>query len=815
MFQKRRTGKWIVFLLIAVLCMGNVLPGTRVSADDAISAEFEDAEDRNTNIENGNRAGSSDNTENGGNETEERLPLYDAEALSKTLEELGVGLNESGTESMGRMARVAPGQRVNTYQLRPLSRIDMVYYNWNHTSWTFGPSWTEGLLCADGEWAYCADPNAHFSAGTKTVYHASQFYNEATIRTIGGLFWYFDTYQNADGHIPSDYVYLIKQCAVWLVLNQANGWLPGVTLECGNNVMCPKGDKYISGHLAETLDWGMNTVREEWDNLEASGVLIKGNGQDLSQWSYSYNPKGYAKLKKVSANPSITDGNGCYSLAGAKYGIWKNKECTEGTGVSFTTDADGNSNTVTLNRGTYYVKEITAPKGFALDQTVYSVTVSSGQTATLTIKDHPTMDPVRVLLEKVDKETNQKKPQGSAALEGALFEVKFYDVLSDTDPAEAGEEAERSWIFRTNQEGVCEYDTSFLESGDELYFTRSGVPGIPLGTITIRENTPPEGYLLNPEVYVMQITGKNDGSEFVYSYSEPTIPENTLDLNIVKIEKNTVQAIPGAVFCHMLPDGSTEEVTTDEEGKAAFKGLTWGEHTVREVSVPEGYTINPGKVTFTVEKGNEITVTSNTATDTEGSMTFTVSEDGSALLEVEDTLAPYELLLYKQNQHDKALKGAEFTLYSDKKCIQTVAKGTTNEDGTVSFAKLAVGMTYYLKETKAPQGYRIPVHADGSEIVYEIRTESNPLTDQFVYYVDGKKHTSQTGKFAVTGTKAERIVNLTVVNNTGVKLPETGTPAEMILFLLGTACMAGAVGYYLKKGKSKEKKNEKKKNRKK
>ena len=36
------------------------------------------------------------------------------------------------------------------------------------------------------------------------------------------------------------------------------------------------------------------------------------------------------------------------------------------------------------------------------------------------------MDPVGVLLGKIDKETNQNKPEGSLPMEGALFEVKFY-----------------------------------------------------------------------------------------------------------------------------------------------------------------------------------------------------------------------------------------------------------------------------------------------------------------------------------------------------------------------------------------------------
>ena len=52
--------------------------------------------------------------------------------------------------------------------------------------------------------------------------------------------------------------------------------------------------------------------------------------------------------------------------------------------------------------------------------------VTAGRTSIMKVKDIPTLDPVGVLLGKIDKETNQNKPQGSASLEGAEFTVKYY-----------------------------------------------------------------------------------------------------------------------------------------------------------------------------------------------------------------------------------------------------------------------------------------------------------------------------------------------------------------------------------------------------
>lgn len=520
---------------------------------------------------------------------------------------------------------------------------------------------------------------------------------------------------------------------------------------------------------------------------------------------------GTAKIIKKSAKSEITINNSGYSLQGAQYGIWKNRECTEGTGLSFTTDADGiGLLNGTLPTGTYYIKEITAPTGYALDPTVYTIQIQADETAVLNVSDTPIMNPLGILLGKVDAATNQNKPVGSATLEGSLFTVKYYDGYYDSDPAAQGKKAKRTWVFRTNKSGECYYDNSYLQGGsDELYLNLDGKPALPLGTVTVQESKSPNGYLKNGTVYTMKITEDNTGSASVQTYNRPTVPETSLDVNIVKKLKGTEIAIPDAKFKHTLPNGTTEIIATDEKGKAVFKGMTWGTHVIEEASVPDGYTKNPGKITFRVAEDNSIQVIENTSSDLTGKMTFTVKADGSAGLVVEDTYAPYKLCLTKENETGKKLQGAEFTLYSDKECTKEITKGTTAEDGTLMFSKLQVETKYYLKETKAPKGYRIPVNPDGSAIVYEFYTKSNPLEDVFEYYVNGTKHTEKEGIYGITGTKAERIVNLTVVNDTGVQMPETGSPFTLSLFLAGAGCMAGALRYSMKKGKKEEQENEK------
>lgn len=432
------------------------------------------------------------------------------------------------------------------------------------------------------------------------------------------------------------------------------------------------------------------------------------------------------------------------------------------------------------------------------------MTVTAGRTSIMKVKDIPTLDPVGVLLGKIDKETNQNKPQGSASLEGAEFTVKYYQTISDSDPGQAGQSPERTWVFRTDKDGFCEYNTQYLVSGGELYLAPSGVPSLPLGTITIQETKAPEGYLLNSEIYVVKITSNNDGSEFVYTYNQPKIPETLLTLDIVKVLRGKDTPISGVVFLHTDSKGNQEEVTTDDKGQAVLKGLTRGTHTIQEKSVPDGYTKNPGVLKFSVDENNKITLLENTATDKTGTMKFTVREDGTAQLHVEDVLAPYQLIVHKVNDHAKVLEGAEFTLYTDEECKQELQKATSGKDGILRFQDLEVETKYYLKETKAPDGYRIPVNSDGTDIVYEIYTKSDPQKDLFEYYVNGEKHTEETGDFAITGTKAEREVHLKVINPVGMKMPETGSPWTLGIILVGIGCLIVA-GYFMKrKGKQED-----------
>lgn len=152
----------------------------------------------------------------------------------------------------------------------------------------------------------------------------------------------------------------------------------------------------------------------------------------------------------------------------------------------------------------------------------------------------------------------------------------------------------------------------------------------------------------------------------------------------------------------------------------------------------------------------------------------------------------FKLQIKKENENQTVLEGAEFTLYSDWECKQVVGKATSNENGILSFQDLMSGKKYYLVETKAPEGYRIPVSSTGEAIVYEVSATAIPSKDQFTLHVNGKDYSNDSkGMFTVTGTKNNHVANMTIINTTGKKLPETGSSQMLILlmaaFVAGTA----------------------------
>ena len=500
--------------------------------------------------------------------------------------------------------------------------------------------------------------------------------------------------------------------------------------------------------------------------------------------------KGKLSIKKVSANTAITDNNSCYSLKGAEYGVYKSEsdaKANKNKVKTLTTEENGWSNTVELDEGTYYLKETKNPKGYALNSEVKKVSVKANETTQYgtnnELRDYPQSDPISVVLGKVDKETNKNKPQGSASLAGAEFTVKYYKGLYDSDPAKSGQVPARSWVLKTNSEGKTAFVDSLKVSGDEFYKNSSGYTTLPIGTITIQETKAPKGYFINNEVFVRQITPSGN-AEGVETFNMPTVNEKVIKFDIKKVQAGTSTPVAGAVFLHTMPNGSTEELTTNGSGEITITGLASGTHKIKEIKSPDGYQLNPNEVVFNVASGTgKITFTSGT----NSLIAQGTKDSGDGYATFSDKVNPFNLKITKTNEHGKVLKGAEFTLYSDADCKNVVDTQISDDKGLLTFKNLDVEKTYYFEETKAPQGYRIPVDENGKAYVHSVYVSATPQTNTFNFTVDGTKYDTSktTGNVRLEGTKKDRVVAVDITNKTTQLLPETGSNGTIVLVALG------------------------------
>ena len=508
--------------------------------------------------------------------------------------------------------------------------------------------------------------------------------------------------------------------------------------------------------------------------------------------------KGKLTILKKSANTDITDNNDCYSLADAVYGVYKSEadaKSDKSKVTSLKTKDTGWSNTVELEAGTYYLKEVTAPKGYALSSEINKVTITAGKETQFgtnnELMDYPQNDPVNILLGKVDKETNKNKPQGSASLEGAEFTIKYYKGLYDEDPATQNQTPARTWVLKTDEDGYCDLSDSYKISGDKFYYDSNNIIVLPVGTITIQETKAPTGYFINNEVFVRKIT-PNGVSESVSTYNQPKVLEKVIKFNIKKVQVGTTTPVSGAVFLHTKPDGTTESLSTDEQGEITITGLETGIHKIKETNAPDGYQLNTNEVVFNVASGTgKITFTSGT----NSLVTQGVEDSGDGYATFADMVNPFDLKITKTNEHGKVLKGAEFTLYSDKDCTKVVDTQVSDENGVLSFKDLKVETTYYFKETKAPKGYRIPVDENGNAYVHSVYVKSVPQNNTFDFTVDNAMYNTSntTGTVHLEGTKKDRVVAVSITNKTTQLLPETGSNGTIILLGLGCAIIAFAL----------------------
>lgn len=482
---------------------------------------------------------------------------------------------------------------------------------------------------------------------------------------------------------------------------------------------------------------------------------------DSLKYSVNWLDFGYIDLLKKSANENMTNGNTCYTLEGAKYGIYSG-DTLVGTLI---TDKNGYAKSDILPVGKYVVKETNASAGYDVDEGSYNVTVVKDQTVTANSNEKPKNDPIGIEIVKNDAET-LGEPQGDATLEDAEFTVKFYNKEYDKDNLPS--KATRTWVLKTKKQASGKYIAglakSFLKEGsDELYYDDEN-PCLPLGTISIEETKAPKGYLLKgykltvtdtatgkvtsvtDGKFVAKITKEYKGAKLQFGNdANQMVVQEKVKKQKVQIFKSgyrngiseVVKGLQGASFTFKLKsevdhvgwDSAKvyDVITTDEDGWAITKDLPYGEYLVRETVTPKDFYMNPDFTVSITQDTSEIkkdedkvkkVILNNRPVETQLKLVKKDQETGknvslnSASFKIvadEDILEGGKVVYKKGQTITQKVGGKKYdTFTTNSKNVVIVKTEFTNDDddkGEVFLPLQFFAGKYHLEEVKVPEGF--------------------------------------------------------------------------------------------------------------
>lgn len=449
-------------------------------------------------------------------------------------------------------------------------------------------------------------------------------------------------------------------------------------------------------------------------------------------------------------------------LAGAEFAVTDSRGFTK----TVTTDASGKASITELPYDDYTIREIKAPKGYALSDKEYSVKKTElvhGSPVVIEAANKYILGSVTI--KKVDHENPEK------LLEGAKFNV--------TD--------ENGSLLKWKAEGdvytLDERGSSVITAG------RVTLKDLPEGTYTLTEIDAPSGYAIL------------DGSRtFTITEANMTAPleikvENLLRrtaVGFIKVDKNNKELrLAGAEFTLYRMNGEKQgEVVatgvTNSNGLVTFPELTMGSYRAKETKAPKGYKLWNAPIDFTVDEYGKVSVGS-TELKPEG-LVYTAM--------ITNTAEEKEITLKKVSDTGEALTGATFRLSGEKSYILT-----TGSDGTAKIS-LPYG-DYILEEVIAPDGYVLSsekqtmnlsdsgLKLNGKAVSgLTVTLKNQPVTFALTLH----KRDASTGKalsgatFKITGNSYTKTVTADALGNTEtIKLrpgtygiTETATPSGYI-----------------------------------
>ena len=462
-------------------------------------------------------------------------------------------------------------------------------------------------------------------------------------------------------------------------------------------------------------------------------------------------------VKEDSKTGNSAQGDAVFE--GAIYGLYAREDINHPDGRSgvlykkdeqvatLTTDKEGKASVSNLYLGKYYLKEITPPVGYLLDEEEHDVNCNYEGDQVETVKRNTVSkeDVIKQPFQLIKAADNDKTD--ADLLKGAGFSAYLISSLTVKDDG--------SYDFTNATPIVLTEDGKTEMFTDERGYACS-IP-IPYGRYIVRETTTPHNFMPVDD-FIVTVTENS---------STPQVWRVLLDdefkakLKIVKQDDETKQPVLLANTEFKVYDLDAkkyvEQVTTypntvvhksyftDENGYLILpESLKCGNYRIEEVSAPDGYTQNTQYVEIKVDK--------NTAYQMDS-----VSGDATITVTYENHPVKGKLVIHKSGEtlksfkkdfvyEETSLEGAEFEIYAAEDIFtpdhqvdeqgnrhviyakDTLVKTvTTNKNGEAVIKDLPLGK-YRVKETKAPAGFVL--NPDSQEVSFIYKDQNTPEIEE-------------------------------------------------------------------------------------
>ena len=462
-------------------------------------------------------------------------------------------------------------------------------------------------------------------------------------------------------------------------------------------------------------------------------------------------------VKEDSETGNSAQGDAVFE--GAIYGLYAREDINHPDGRSgvlykkdeqvatLTTDKEGKASVSNLYLGKYYLKEITPPVGYLLDEEEHDVNCNYEGDQVETVKRNTVSkeDVIKQPFQLIKAADNDKTD--ADLLKGAGFSAYLISSLTVKDDG--------SYDFTNATPIVLTEDGKTEMFTDERGYACS-IP-IPYGRYIVRETTTPHNFMPVDD-FIVTVT---ENSTTPQVWRVLLDDEFKAKLKIVKQDDETKQPVLLANTEFKVYDLDAkkyvEQVTTypntvvhksyftDENGYLILpESLKCGNYRIEEVSAPDGYTQNTQYVEIKVDK--------NTAYQMDS-----VSGDAIITVTYENHPVKGKLVIHKSGEtlksfkkdfvyEEASLEGAEFEIYAAEDIFtpdhqvdeqgnrhviyakDTLVKTvTTNKNGEAVIKDLPLGK-YRVKETKAPAGFVL--NPDSQEVAFIYKDQNTPEIEE-------------------------------------------------------------------------------------